>query len=527
MYLQGAFRIPNARNSEEAKAAHLRESETSQPPQPGPAPFSEFQGTVSTLFTESALHALPAALPLHHQSRPAPETLWRPEDYQSFPVLPDEVWRASRNLSSAAAEERLQALLLRLASGQTARLQVYGGSMTFGEGCCPRKNRTCLSKRTSCSWSTDFVHRLRQAFPSSSVELDLHARGGCDAACSLQEMAMTQASASVAPDWILLDFGQNGWGRRSTMEQFIRLIHLFLPLTLVTIVFTKDILPDPKPLRCKRCSDGLQQLMQIALHYGPYGVSLLSYDLAMQQYAKKSGENAMELMWPTINFNERHHPAWSTHALFADMLVSWCNEQLPLLERAPAVSRSRLAQLTPQLRKNPSLHSDDEWIRPTHPALTLATLEICIMPLTAHIARSPNPESPEMSSHKEWRLYEDRPAKPGWITNGTDEQLTFNMNISARPKIIVQYLRSYENVGQAEMSIESAWTWESPQLPNTHNASRFLLRALWEHRLSLTESLVFRPGRRGRPRRGGREGAAVSFRLEQGPKFKIMAVLSC
>ncbi|CAE7201174.1 unnamed protein product [Symbiodinium sp. CCMP2592] len=518
LYLQ--LHILGSSNAKAETLPEVRVSEFGAQTRPG-SDSSELQAEKFTL---------PAALPLHHESLPASQVVWRPPDYQSLPVVPDEIWRASRDIPTEAGY-RLQAMLLRLAIGQTARIMVFGGSMTFGEGCCPKRNLTCLHKRTMCAWPSDFLHRLRQAFPSSEVEMELHARGGCDAGCSLQEMAMTlTGDTKAASDWIILDFGQNGWGTKSTIEDFIRLIHLFLPTTLVTIIYNRDMKRDEQMKanpKWSKYTKALRKLLyRTAVHYG---VPFLSYDRAMQDFARTE-TSAVEIMWPTINFNERHHPSWSTHALFADMLVSWCNNQLNLLARLPLADRSRLAksQTSPELRAAPSLEMDDAWIPPLRPGLPLASLEICIVPLTAHLARAPGPGSPNMSLYKEWSLYEDRPAKPGWITKVvTGENLTFNVNFSSSPRLVVQYLRSYENIGTAEMSIDSFWAWTSSQFPNIRTETRrFPLRAWWEHRMSVTESLLFKPFAEGLAHAGSRS-ASVSFRLVEGSKFKVIAVISC
>ena len=317
---------------------------------------------------------------------------------------------------------------------------------------------------------------------------------------------------------------------KSTIEDFIRLIHLFLPTTLVTIIYNRDMKRDEEMKRNPKWlkySKALRKLLyRTAVHYR---VPFFSYDRAMQVFAKNE-TSAVEIMWSTMNLNERHHPAWSTHGLFADMLVSWCNKALNLLARLPGADRSRLAksQSPPQLRTAPSLQMDDAWIAPLRPGRPLASLEICIVPLTAHVARAPGPGSPNMSLYRDWSLYEDRPAKPGWITEVVDgENLTFNVKFSSSPRLVVQYLRSYENIGTAEMGIDSFWAWTSSQFPNIRTeTNRFPLRAWWEHRMSVTESLLFKPFAEGLAHEGSRS-ASVSFRLVEGSKFKVTGVISC
>ena len=48
--------------------------------------------------------------------------------------------------------------------------------------------------------------------------------------------------------------------------------------------------------------------------------------------------------------------------------------------------------------------------------VSLGNVDVCVFPLTQHVAREPGEDSPLKSPKGEWSLYEDRPNKPGWIT---------------------------------------------------------------------------------------------------------------
>eukprot|EP00662_Eupelagonemidae_sp_cell21_P031301 gene31301-51579_t len=53
-----------------------------------------------------------------------------------------------------------------------------------------------------------------------------------------------------------------------------------------------------------------------------------------------------------------------------------------------------------------------------------------------------------------WRLYADVPGKPGWISTTPGSNLTFMMQFGGQPQLRVEWLRSYEGFGNAELTVE-------------------------------------------------------------------------
>ncbi|CAJ1330503.1 unnamed protein product [Effrenium voratum] len=362
---------------------------------------------------------------------------WRPPDFGQVPVLDDAIWQAS--LDGCAQNSTLHAFLQRLLQNQTITIQVYGGSMTYGMGCCAPYS---CDRWVDCSWGAQLQSALEQLRPGR-VRLEHRARRGCNLPCALPEVVLAQRGSFRAPDLIILDFGQNGWGGSpENLEEFIRVCHLFMPQTLLLIIWNKDMTNlDPS-------KGDIKNLQSCRALSGHYGIPLLNFQAAMEEYTRQGGNWSQ--LWPRV-LPEEHHPPWRTHAYFTDMLAYWFNRQL-------GSSESSL-QLAPVLRQPDDLNVDQAWIPPLY-NVKLEKIQVCLFPLTSHVAREPN-GSPTRSPEGRWQLYEDRRDKPGWITmEPSSDKLRFEVNFSRKARVVIQYLRSYANIGTAEVEIEGSWLWQ-------------------------------------------------------------------
>ncbi|CAK9075342.1 unnamed protein product [Durusdinium trenchii] len=367
--------------------------------------------------------------------------VWRPPDYAALPAMPPEVWYASR-----VAGQRVDSALLRLKAQRAVRLEIYGGSMTFGTDCC---GKACDMQLSKCAWPSLFTALLQEAFPGL-VEVDSYARGGCNLECALTEMVVAQRSARSAPDGLILDFSQNGWGGRDhKLEEFIRICHLFLPDSFIVLLYNRDMADE---FHTVKDDHDLKILQAVAKHYH---LPLLNYEKAMVQFGVFSNQTSLSLMWPRpspVSYPDwaNRHPQWPGHAFYADMLVDWLNNALATLPVTPGA----MAPPAPALRA-PESSADQDWIKPLK-SMNLEAVELCIFPLTTHLARNPTGDTPLQSAGGSWKLFEDRKGKPGWITTTKSEELLFNVTFSRKPKLAVQYLRSYAQLGTAELEIRAS-----------------------------------------------------------------------
>ncbi|CAE7711584.1 unnamed protein product, partial [Symbiodinium pilosum] len=169
---------------------------------------------------------------------------------------------------------------------------------------------------------------------------------------------------------------------------------------------------------------------------------------------------------------------------------------------------------------------DRSWVQPILKA-DLEAAPVCLFPLTQHVARSPGPSSPRQSPQGHWSLFEDRRNKPGWICNTTNgEEIIFDLNFSAKPMIMVQYLRSYANIGDANVTVYSPWIWKSTSYKNLRG-HHWRMNAPWAERISVTQNAFFRAVKQSSGLGGSPDSGRISFRLVKGPKFKILSVISC
>ena len=91
---------------------------------------------------------------------------------------------------------------------------------------------------------------------------------------------------------------------------------------------------------------------------------------------------------------------------------------------------------------------------PISPAALLKELSVCTHPKTAYRAHAAFAASSSSTTTKpplpvvfrgDWKLYEDRAGKPGWITTGpTRSTIEFNLTFGAQPSLAFSYLISHD-----------------------------------------------------------------------------------
>ncbi|CAE8663789.1 unnamed protein product, partial [Polarella glacialis] len=234
-------------------------------------------------------------LPNHAKSIPGTQ-VWVPDGFSSVPVLPDSVLDAglARAKPGISCGPDVHRMLLRLWADETIRIQVWGGSMTAGSSCCCQPGVT----QPRCTWASQFVNRIREAFPSATVLLENLSRGGCDIRCGISNLIMTQLQSKHAPDMVIFDYDQNGGG---DIEGILRVAHFFLPSTLFVILWTGPRVS----LRSK--GDGLDKhsfqsrslefYAKVAQHYC---VQLISYSDAEDHYANNFSGNYSDMWNPGL-----------------------------------------------------------------------------------------------------------------------------------------------------------------------------------------------------------------------------------
>jgi len=338
------------------------------------------------------------------------------------------------------------------------------------------------------------------------------------------------ASTGPAPDLVLFDFSQNGNGL-GNYELLARIVHFFLPRTQLAVLWTggQAVFQGTTRVEKKQVQFAEYRNYPVAV-LEQYRVPYLNFYASEDAFVRGGG--AYVNIW-----DEGTHPSWRTHSYVADLLSRWCNVVLDKLE---ACDIDAAVPDGPALRHPEDFRPDEIWMsgfqkkgeKKPRKVKPLNMSNVCLRPFTKHSAYEPSPTSPRSGGG--WRLYEDRPEKPGWIASSPSDWLWFPVQLGPARGLIVQYLRSYENLGDAEVLIRG------PQPERVRNLT--LLPGLWERATSETETEFWFPcdlydarcGNTAKSRfhrlRGLKPGNyTVGFRLANGTgnKFKLITLLTC
>ncbi len=78
-----------------------------------------------------------------------------------------------------------------------------------------------------------------------------------------------------------------------------------------------------------------------------------------------------------------------------------------------------------------------------------------------------------------WRLFEDRHGKPGWIATEVGQKIVFNVTFGQTPSLAISYMRSYSLFGSAEFRL---------------NGNSYTIDGHWEDNLSIIQTLWLQTG---------------------------------
>lgn len=478
------------------------------------------------------------------QRKSLPKLQYHSEDTE---VFDDSIWDAG--LKAAEGNQSvLLSTVLRAYTSNTFRIQVWGGSMTLGVGCCKKgciaqELNSCHDKdeaeTKNCAWSARFGSRIRQASPHTNVTIDNRAIRACGARCALPRLALHYSlyDAGPFPDIVFFDFSINdkdhSYRQDDVYEQLIRIVHFYSPSTLIAVLWSTRI-----GERWQRgVADHDPGPAQVALHYAVPFISIRSAEDAL--LSSGSNRSHCDIWDGTVS-----HPSWLTHVYIADLLVRWWNSAAQKLQECDLEATATLAPNGPAALQQAAhdFSSDESWVPPLNKNNLLARTAACLSHISKHSAYEPGPSSPRGSPDGSWRLYEDRPNKPGWIAKAPSDWITFPVKFGMSSTLIVQYLKSYESLGDAEVKIWGRSIDSSTGQFEEYNRDRDLglLRGSWEDRTSQIATEVWKscnitddacmdddkwhslyfPQLPVGP-------ANISFRLAAGQKFKLISVISC
>jgi len=313
----------------------------------------------------------------------------------------------------------VSSLLHKLVAGNRGKVLVFGGSMTEGGGCsqpAARGGKVVLER--ACAWPARLGQWLRAAFPTAEVTVQNMAQHGISTYVLFAQLGLLLESHGDA-DLIIIDTLTNdAWAwtpeeRRSSnwislvYEAFIRSVRDILPSVEIFVLLAG----------CGSCGQQWSAQSKIARHY----------DLPTLDFYSMKG---MPRFWGGV------HPPWQVHSVIADTIAGVWAQSWETNCSKGALGPLPLGQ--------------SYW-----PATDLAGLTICKEPLSVYVAGNSISARPQITGG-DFRLYEDRAGKPGWIALQSGSCMTFNLTFGKEPRFAVTYLRSYQNISDLQVKLRKA-----------------------------------------------------------------------
>lgn len=166
-------------------------------------------------------------------------------------------------------------------------------------------------------------------------------------------------------------------------------------------------------------------------------------------------ENPYQLLETRNRFWDRtYHPTWKVEFL---VVVVWLLLWLRLLRfifrwlqvhqlLADTVAYALFREEAPEAcLKDVSLAPDKAFTE----------LALCKKPTTFFSALEADTTREGIRTNGGWQLYADREHKPGWIATQPNSDISFEVKFGLHPRIVITYLRSYEKIGNATMTLNN------------------------------------------------------------------------
>ena len=371
--------------------------------------------TPSPQWSEDLSHACSAARAFWNDST----------SFYALPELTGPLYAIAAPLRLGACDARGASWksLARLLIGAGPQLKVLalGGSETAGVGCAEGDR-----KLKACAWPARLASALGELLPDTSISIVNFATGGTTSSAALPALphwlALTDPGSPVL---LLVDYSVNdnvldGADLLARYETLLLATQRLRPGAVV--VFMNACAME----RCNAFNEFVKRIGQ--WHHVP----VISYPDFIASIAMAFREPQASLRYWGEGFVP--HPPWFIHQALADTATACFKEALQTF-----ACDSTFAQ-TEQLF-HPQLISQPE---------SLSKVGICDMPTSYYSATDAFHNSTlQTPVGVDWELVEDRVGKPGWISLSSNAQISFLLTFGAHPRLIVSFLRSYENLGNA------------------------------------------------------------------------------
>mmetsp|Transcript_85037 Transcript_85037/g.264196 ORF Transcript_85037/g.264196 Transcript_85037/m.264196 type:complete len:510 (-) Transcript_85037:94-1623(-) len=428
--------------------------------------------------------------------------LWTEEEFHAVP-----------SIGRKGAYEQLVPLMKKLKRGETLRVVIFGGSSTAGAHC--KQHRNLHAKE--CAWPRRFQHWLEQAFPEGTVELTNFAQGAATsssilagAGLMLQAFSSERKGRNKGADIIFVDTlvndvyqVQKDWGREQSevgslvdvdtngaiaYEQLLRTLHKLQPQAVIFPVLSGCSI-------CKMHGFHHREVIE------KYKLPFLDWSDFVQW---------KQHLWDGPDV----HPNYWYHQSLADVLAKLWSSTWG--DRCPSIQAGK---------------ERINWRSTYYDKALLDAFQPCLEPLSAYDASVPETTSGAQLGIG-WELTEDRPGKPGWISEKAGARMAFPVRFGKHPVLVITWMRSYENMGYATMKL---------------NDREYRLDGLWTEALQEKVTLAYtrwlqvdRPSIQVGPEEVGVAGFnigpganltllitnSLDHKVEH-PKMKILQVFTC
>lgn len=300
------------------------------------------------------------------------------------------------------------------------RIIVAGGSETAGVLC-----KNDLLSQKQCAWSARLVAIFKSVLPGKDIKLTNVASGGTTITAGLASLSSWIVDGM--PDLIILDYIVNdsyeaqinigGGSILTAYEAMIIQIHKLAKLhgKETNILFVNTC--------CLGQCQGINNLIRAISNF--HGVLYASYYDFVEFVSKAQGADLSVRYWNTTST----HPPRFVHQMIAQVTWScfvraWRNScnQKKIMQRPVISSRQSLAQM-------PTCESPASEFSAFNPPLSGVT-------------------------GQNWKLYEDRPGKPGFILQSVNSTISFDLTFGEHPRLSIVYLRSWSGLGSMKMYVE-------------------------------------------------------------------------
>lgn len=360
----------------------------------------------------------------------------------AYPFSRESLAQSFAPPSDAGTAAAWLATLDALDGGQHVKVTVIGGSMTSGNECC------CREPCSPCSWASQLEAWLHLARPRWNVTVLNYGMGGTYD--GWLTMLIEPADVFIIDTSVnTIQAGQSGMNKIlavSSIERIYdallwRLLHMTAPalggppallyLSTIATFHQKDHF--------------VEQEAEVARYYG---LAAASYRSAMGWDENVRPSDAeLRFFWSRCNNIEdgdafMPHPRKVTHELVSDVVKY---AFLRLLSR-----RSGAAAVAVDYLRSPRASG-----RPPKTGYSSVGRPCASEPGGPLTALSPRVGfAPAAPPARGWRLYEDRPRKPGWIAGGIDAGgITFDVAFGEQPRLEISYLLSYTGMGAFNASV--------------------------------------------------------------------------